>query len=181
MDADFAKTMAMLGGQSAQSFDARTITEQDKVIIKNAIEELFAGLSLQQWLGGVTLQDAWSQAFDKMRDMTFAISTVNAMTRHVWRAVFDFIRIKRSQLITVQHPKECLNCQPEQRIAWTSEAESKIHNSIEIIKQKITAFGDGGTQATETQKQFRIPAQQQIHDHIKKQEKEREMERVREP
>ena len=73
MSMDFEKTMAILNGQSVESFMKSQLTEQDKTQIDNAIDVLFSGLSLRNWLGGVKLRDAWTSALDTLRDAIFAV------------------------------------------------------------------------------------------------------------
>ena len=92
MDFDFEKTLAMLSGQSAQDFDAVQINDADKTIINNAVEVLFTGISLQQWLTGVQLGVAWTKSFDILRDIVFAIPIENLATKYVRFATFEHIR-----------------------------------------------------------------------------------------
>ena len=68
MDFDFEKTIAMLDGKSAQDFEANQITDKDREIVAHAIDVLFTGLALREWLGNVTLGVAWLRAMDMLRD-----------------------------------------------------------------------------------------------------------------
>lgn len=143
MDIDFEKTMAMLSGQSAQDFDACQVTDADKVIIDNAIELLYSGISLQQWLGGGTLGDAWTKSFDILRDMVFAIPVENVMTKYVRWAAFDFIRKMKIKMTSTAHTNEYIKCPDEKRDAWNADADTKIQNALEIIRRKISDFAPG--------------------------------------
>ncbi len=140
MDFDFEKTMAMLSGQSAQDFDANQVSDADKTIINNAIELVYSGLALQQWLTNVTLGVAWNQAFDIMRDMIFSVPFENIMTRYVQWATFDHIRKMKIKITSAAHTNEYIKCPPEKRQTWAVDANTKIQNGMEIIKRKISDY-----------------------------------------
>ena len=140
MDFDFEKTLAMLSGQSAQDFDAIQISEADKTIINNAIEVLFTGISLQQWLTGVQLGQAWTNAFDILRDIVFSIPIENHATKYVRFATFEHIRKNKIKMTSVAHTNEYIKCPPEKRDAWNADAESKIQDGLDIIRRKIMEF-----------------------------------------
>ena len=145
MDFDFEKTLAMLSGQSAQDFDAIQISETDKTIINNAIEVLFTGISLQQWLTGVQLGQAWTNAFDILRDIVFSIPIENSATKYVRFATFEHIRKNKIKMTSVAHTNEYIKCPPEKRDAWNADAESKIQDGLDIIRRKIMEFTPSGT------------------------------------
>lgn len=145
MDTDFEKTLAMLSGQSAQEFDSLQVSDADKTIINNAIEVLFTGISLQQWLGGVQLGEAWNKSFDVIRDMVFSIPVQNLMTKYVQVATFEHIRKIKIKMTSTAHTNEYIKCPNDKRGAWNADAESKIQNGLEIIRRKIMEFSPGAT------------------------------------
>lgn len=140
MDTDFEKTLAMLAGQSAADFDANQLSDADKTIINNAIEVLYSGLSLQQWLSGGTLGQAWLGAMDKLRNAIFAIPVENAATKYVRYATFEHIRKTKIKMTSVAHTNEYIKCPPEKFDTWMEDANTKIQNSMEIIRRKIMEF-----------------------------------------
>ena len=71
MTMEFDKTMAILGGQTVDSFLSRQLTERDKTQIRNAIDLLFSGLSLRNWLAGGVLRDAWQNALNIVQNGMF--------------------------------------------------------------------------------------------------------------
>ena len=150
MDFEFEKTLAMLSGQSAQDFDALQISEDDKTIINNAIEVLFTGICLQQWLTGIQLGQAWTKSFDILRDTIFAIPVENLMTRHVRWATFEHIRKAKIKMTAVAHTNEYIKCPDEKRDAWNADAEAKIQNGLEIIRRKILGFAPGAARRATT-------------------------------
>lgn len=145
MDFDFEKTLAMLSGQSAQDFEAVQISEADKTIINNAIEVLFTGISLQQWLTGVQLGQAWLKSFDILRDVVFSIPIENLATKYVRWATFEHIRKNKIKMTSVAHTNEYIKCPPEKRDAWNADAETKIQDGLDIIRRKIMEFSPVGT------------------------------------
>lgn len=150
MDTDFEKTLAMLSGQSAQEFDSLQVSDADKTIINNAIEVLFTGISLQQWLRGVQLGEAWNKSFDIIRDTVFAIPVQNLMTKYVQFATFEHIRKTKIKMTSTAHTNEYIKCPDNKRGAWNADAESKIQNGLEIIRRKIMEFSPGGAHKAAT-------------------------------
>ena len=61
MSLDFDKTIAILNGQTVEHFMKSQLTEQDKTQIDNAIDVLFSGLSLRNWLDDIKLREAWAK------------------------------------------------------------------------------------------------------------------------
>ena len=76
MDSSLDKTLALINGQSPSDYEMTQLTDADRAQIENAIDVLFSGLSLRNWLSGGTLGDAWTAALDKLRDIVFSIYSV---------------------------------------------------------------------------------------------------------
>ncbi len=150
MDLEFEKTLAMLAGQSAQEFDAVQVSDADKTIINNAIEVLFTGISLKQWMTGVQLGVAWTKSFDILRDTVFAIPVENAATKYVRVATFEHIRKTKIKMTSAAHTNEYIKCPDDKRDAWNADADSKIQNAMEIIRRKIMEFTPGAAPKTTT-------------------------------
>ncbi len=140
MDFDFEKTIAMLDGKSAQDFEANQITDKDREIVAHAIDVLFTGLALREWLGNVTLGVAWNRAFDALRDVVFSIPIKNLMTDCVRCAAFDYIRRKKMQMTAIAHTNEYIKCPVEKHGLWMADAENKIADGAEILRRLITEF-----------------------------------------
>ena len=71
MDNHFEKTMAILNGESVVDLEIATLCEMDRIQITNALDLIFQGLSLRNWLTGGILRDAWQNALDQLRDGIF--------------------------------------------------------------------------------------------------------------
>ena len=150
---DFDKTMAILSGQSVENFLDRQLTERDKTQIRNAIELLFSGLSLRNWLDGGVLRDAWESALDTLRDMIFEIPHNNAATTFMRAATFEHRAKWRSQIVASRNANDAIKCPPEQYEQWQSNAEIKIKEGAEILRRKVLDFESGTPRTTSVQHQ----------------------------
>ena len=178
MSMDFEKTLAMLSGQSVDAFMQSQLTEQDKAQIDNAIETLFSGLSLKNWLDGGTLGNAWTNALDTVRDVVFAFPYNNPATKYAQSAVFIHRQKWHIQIVASRDVQETIKCPADQRNSWYQNANTKVQNSIEILRKKIMEFESGtprtGNNVQNTQQVF-------THDNVRQiGEREHERERVRE-
>ena len=140
MDKDFEQTMAILAGGNADNFLQQQLNKDDKKQIDNTIAEIFSGLSLQNWLNGDTLGDAWSRASDSVRDMIFAIPYDNPATTYARISVFEHRKKQHTQSVYSQHINQTLNCSEEQRPSWHAKAADKIKNGQEMLMRKIMEF-----------------------------------------
>ena len=140
MDKDFEQTMAILSGGSADKFIAQQLNATDKRQIDNAIEEIFSGLSLKNWLAGGVLGDAWNNAQDAVRDMVFAIQFDNPATVYARVSVFEHRKKIRTQSVYSPHINNTINCTNEQRNSWYESAIAKIQNGQEMLMRKVKEF-----------------------------------------
>lgn len=147
---DFEKTIAILNGQSIDDFMDSQLTAQDKAQIDNAIETLFSGLSLKNWLDGNTLGKAWTDALDAVRNIIFAVSYKNPATVYAQSATFKHRAKWQSQIIASRNSQELIRCPDEQRDSWYKNANTKVQNSIEILRQKIMMFESGTPRTSQT-------------------------------
>ena len=172
MSMDFEKTMAMLSGQSVDTFMLNQLTDQDKAQINNAIDTLFSGLSLKNWLDGGTLGNAWKNALDTLRDVVFAFPYNNPATKYAQSAVFIHRQKWHSQIVASRDAQETIKCPTNQRDAWYQDANIKIQNSVEILRQKISDFESDTPRTGNTQRVF-------AHENVRQiGEREHERERV---
>lgn len=140
MDKDFDKMMAMLDGKSPDEFARSQLNDTDRQQIDNAIEILFSGLSLQKWMEGGTLRDAWEKALDIVRDIVFEIRINNPATGYAREAVFAHRRKWHVKIIYAPHANETISCSEDKRDAWAESAETKIQNGLDMLRHKISEF-----------------------------------------
>lgn len=176
MSLDFEKTMAILNGQSVESFMKSQLTEQDKAQIDNAIDVLFSGLSLRNWLGGVKLREAWADALDTLRDAIFAVSYNNPATLYARQSVFYHRNRWKSQIIASHEGNNTIQCPDNERDAWQQNAETKIQNGLEILRQKFLEFESDTPRTTVTKKAAVVRTPENVRT-IGEHENERERER----
>ena len=178
MDTAFEKTIAMLNGESVTDIEFASLSEVDRTQITNALELIFQGLSLRNWLAGGVLRDAWQNSLDQLREFVFSITTVNPVTVFARTATFE-IRTKWQGKMTLSgHTNMPIQCPDEKRPEWTNDAENKIRNGIDLLMQKINNF-TSGTPKTSTAKNDKSdnPMFQKIFDSRVDQERQRVRER----
>ena len=176
MSMDFEKTMAILNGQSVESFMKSQLTEQDKAQIDNAIDVLFSGLSLRNWLGGVKLREAWADALDTLRDAIFAVSYNNPATLYARQSVFYHRNRWQSQIIASHEANNIIQCPDNERDTWQQSAETKIQNGLEILRQKFLEFESDTPRTAVTKKAAVVRTPENVRT-IGEHENERERER----
>ena len=176
MGMEFEKTMAILSGQSVEAFMKSQLTEQDKIQIDNAIDVLFSGLSLRNWLGGVKLREAWTDALDTLRDAIFAVSYNNPATLYARQSVFYHRNRWKSQIIASHDCNKTIQCPDDERNAWQQNAETKIQNGMEILRQKFLEFESDTPRTTAKHKAEILRTTEQVRT-IGERENEREREK----
>lgn len=140
MDKDFEKTLALLGGKTAETFSQEQLSDTDKAQIDAAIDMMFSGLSLHNWLAGGTLGQAWSGALDSVREFVFSFTESNPVTNYARVATYAHRRKWHVQIVSSLHASDKINCPPEKFAAWQEEANAKIQDGVELLRSKIANF-----------------------------------------
>ena len=140
MDKDFEKTLALLDGQTVDAYIRSQLSDTDKQQIDSAIEILFSGFSLQKWLSGVTLGEAWKMALDLVRDYVFSFTMSNPATTYARTATFQHRKQWMVKIVSALHANEIINCPPEKFSAWQEDASIKIQNGADMLRNVITNF-----------------------------------------
>ena len=86
---DIDSALAMVAGSDMNRFFNAQVDESDKQLVRDALENIFQGLSVILWIHGGTLQNAWNTALDNMRDEFFNRSRRDVFTVFLQRAVFE--------------------------------------------------------------------------------------------
>lgn len=177
MDMDFAKTMALLNGETTESFLQNQLSQSDCAQIDNAIDTLFSGLSLLRWLHGATLTKSWAEALDELRDIVFTYSNQNSATNYARNYVFVHRRKWHVKIVSCHRPDQLINCPPEKFNDWKNDAKLKIQMGIELLKKKFSEFSTPMTKKIPTFQnvpQFNIQLMQERtneHEHIRERTK----------
>ena len=140
MDIDFAKTLALLNGETTETFLQNQLSQSDCAQIDNAIDTLFSGLSLQRWLNGATLAKAWSGALDEVRDIIFAIPNQNSATNYARNYVFVHRRKWHVKIVSCNQPNRLIDCPANRRSEWENDARMKIQMGMDLLNKKISEF-----------------------------------------
>ncbi len=179
MSLDFDKTMAILNGQTVENFMKSQLTEQDKTQIDNAIDVLFSGLSLRNWLDDIKLREAWAKALDTLRDAIFAVPFNNPATLYARQSVFYHRKRWESQIIASHNANNLIQCPDNERATWAESADTKIQNGMEILRQKFLEF-ESGTARKNTAQQNTLNVQEIIrtigeheHEHVREHVREK--------
>ena len=163
MDLDFEKTLAMLNGDSTENIEITQLSEPDCAQIANALDLIFQGLSLRNWLAGGILRDAWQNALDQLREYVFSISINNAVVMFARQTVFDMRKTWTEKMRTAPRTNVLIQCPEDKRDEWANNAENKIQNGVDLLMQKINNFATG-TPKTPKAVSANIPTFQQIFD-----------------
>lgn len=151
MDSDLDKVLALVGGQSPSEYEMAQLKDTDKAQIENAIDVLFSGLSLRNWLSGGTLGDAWTVALDKLRDIVFSISVDNVASKYARAITFKHRTKWLNKINLTLHVNEKIQCSDIQRPTWQADAETKIKNGLEILQRKIAEYSTATPRKPATQ------------------------------
>lgn len=150
MDSGLDKALALINGQSPTEYENAQMTDADKAQIDNALEVLFSGLSLRNWLSGGTLGDAWTSALDTLRDMVFSIPEVNVASSYARAATFRHRTKWLNKINLTLHVNKKIQCTESERPSWLSDANTKIENGLEILRRKISEFSSGAPRKATT-------------------------------
>ena len=177
MENDFDKISAMLNGEQLDSYYKNQLSATDKTQIDNAIETLFSGLSLDNWLKGGKLMDAWKESLDVVRDTIFSVVTKNPAVLYAHQAVFDHRKKWHVKIIYSPHGNEIINCTPDKRNEWQENANQKIQTGLNILHKKFSEFETSTTNKKSESEIQKIQDTQKIKMFL---ERENEHERTRE-
>lgn len=152
MDKDLEKMLAVISGKSRQDFELGQVSDIDKKQLTFALETIFSGLTLLNWLAGGLLRDAWKKSVDQMRAMIFEIKDENPVVIYLRYSVFNPAAKWVSIMSASDSSGELIQCPADKYDDWLSHAHSQINEGVEIISQKISDFESG---------QSRVPLQNQ--------------------
>ena len=166
---DFETTMAMIGDKNPTEFKLNTVSDADRARIDNALESVFQGLSLLNWLDGVKLGDAWRAALDTMRPIGLDMPDDNPAVIYLRHANFRHIKNWECKIIASRNSGDYIKCAQAQIPQWRDRGKSQVQAGMQIIQRTIAAF----TPTVRTPQQTRTT---NIHqrEHTRERERERE-------
>jgi len=152
MDIELEKKLAIIGGQSPEEFDRNQLAESDRVLISNALDILFSGLSLSNWLDGGTLYDAWQKSLKQIHGLVYEIKAINSAVMYLRAAALDQRNRQSNMMISSRNSNNLIQCPSQSRDGWRAHADSQINEGIAIIRQKIEEFDTDAPRAAAAQK-----------------------------
>ena len=173
MNFEFEKLMAKVSGENTENFAKRVLSESDKHQIGFALNQMFVGLSLLEWMKHVTLANAWRASLDKMRDFVFSIDGQNYVLEYLRAAVFEH-RQKMQKLFTDSlYANEYIHYPTEQFPELKKSAYEKIQNALEILKNILSNPNDTKTEKTPENIDVQILQRFNEREHNREHEHER--------
>jgi len=173
MNFDFEKLMAKVSGENTEDFSKRIISDSDKKYINFAIDQMFIGLSLLEWMKHVTLADAWRVSLDIVRDYVFSMIGQSYILDYMRRSVFDHRQQIVKKLTDSPHTNEYIQYPPEQFPELEKSANEKIKNAIDILQSCLS------NPHSENQENQKINTDRQILQNPNERVSEREHDRER--
>lgn len=173
MDIELENIFAKISGENIDYASLRVISDTDKAQVDFALNEIFSGLSLLEWMNKCTLTDAWKIALDKLRGYIFSITEQTYIVDYLRHAVFDFRHKKLRDLQSSIHANEYIQCSTNKYNELEEQANSKIQTGVDIIRDLLAnpEYKQPITNNTKT------AVQTNVMQHTK--ENEKEYERVR--
>jgi len=173
MNFDLEKLIAKVSGENTEDFSKSVISDSDQRQIKFALNQMFVGLSLLEWMKQVTLADAWHTSLDIMRDYIFSISGQSYVLDYLRGAVFEHRKQIIKKLSDSVHVREYIQYPKEQFPELEKSANEKIKGAVDII-QNILSNPHG-----ENADKQKTDINEQILQNLCNHEREPEHERVR--
>jgi len=178
MDFELEKIMAKVSGENVENFAVRVIGQHEKSQIDFALNQIFSGLSVLEWMKKMTLGDAWNRALDKMRDFIFSISEKNYIVDYLRVAVFEHRNQMLRTLSSSMHINEYIQYSSEQQPELEAGARRKIKNGIDIIQNLLSGAANPIQHTEQSKTDDDSLILQQCHERQNTKEHERE-ERIR--
>jgi len=138
--------LAMVAGQDMNKFYNAQVSEDDKQMLRYALENIFQGSSVALWIAGGTLGNAWNKALDNMRDEFFTTSRRDIVTVFLQHAVFEHRSKWTDKIRTNDNRAQTFNMMGLNKFdteRMLRQAETQKQNGYDIIKQVFLKY-DGG-------------------------------------
>lgn len=142
---DIEKALAMAAGQDVGQFYNTQINEDDKQLLRDAIENIFQGRSVIKWTNGGNLQSAWNYALDAIRDEFFATSRRDIITIFLQHTVFEHRNKWNNIMMSNDNRFQVMTDVVKQSdiAVLAKHAEFQIQQGYETIKKIIQKYDNG--------------------------------------
>jgi hypothetical protein len=176
MDTNLQKMMSVISGKSRDEFELGHVSDTDKKQLLYALETLFSGLTLLNWLDGGRLLDAWKKSLNQMRAMIFEIKETNPVVMFLRLSVFDSNASWIKTMTQSDSSNELIQCPENGRDEWKKHADTQITEAVSIIRQKIDDFTYGQPKLPTKNQEV---VQNMAHEMLEKERAQQRDERVR--
>jgi len=139
MDFDLEQILAKVSGENTENFSTVVISDADKSQLDFALNEIFSGLTLLEWLDKKTLSDSWKIALNKLREYVFSIKDNSYVVDYLRHAVFDSKTLPLRHLASSVHANEFIQCPKNKRAELEQSAQMKIKTGKDIIQNMVSA------------------------------------------
>jgi hypothetical protein len=140
MNNELEKNLALISGKTPDEIAANQLSDIDRAQMSNALDTLFSGLTLSNWLNGGGLGDAWNISLDQLRKMIYEITDVNPAVVCLRQLAAEH-RIKWQKTIASGvNFNEHLNCSAGGRKEYAAHAQGQIDEGMSVLRQKISEF-----------------------------------------
>jgi hypothetical protein len=150
MNSELEKNLAMISGKTADEIAANQLSDIDRAQMSNALDTLFSGLTMLNWLNGGGLGDAWSVSLDQLRKMVYGITDVNPAVVFLRQLTADHRLKWQKTIASGVNFNEHINCSANNRKEYVDHANAQIEEGVSILRQKISEFNSGEARTVRT-------------------------------
>ena len=166
--------MAMIGDQDPTQHKLQTVSAADRARINNALDMVFAGLTLLHWIDGGKLIHAWRSALKKMRPIGFDIPGDAPIVVYLRHANFHHRRKWEQKIIASRNGDDHIQCPPDKINEWRDKGNAQVRDGMELIRQTVGTAVPVTRTTRNTQN-----AMTRVAEYLRSREHEREYERER--
>lgn len=167
------KAVSMINGVSSIQFEASLVSEADKTQIRAALDSLFSGHSLSEWIKGGHLGKAQESAAAKIRRIIAEITQSNSAVMFLRNMAWPALRIKINSLAANETAREYCMASESQKRGFAEYAAGEINHGMAVLKEIMEKYETSAPRADR-------PAQKLNDKVINKIMSEKIMSRVRE-
>lgn len=165
MNFEFEKLIAKISGENVENFSERVISDSDKAQINFALNQMFQGLSLIEWMNKITLANAWRVSLDKMRDYIFKLNGPEYIVDYLHIVVFEHRKKILKMISDSLHANEYINYPIERYSELEKSANEKIKTAVNILTDILSTPCDSNVKNEEKIENVRVSEKTKERDH----------------
>jgi hypothetical protein len=135
------KAISMITGTSAKQYEASQVSELDKARIRDALNSLFSGFSLIEWVNGKHLGKSQELALIKIRQIIAEIQNNNSAISFIRNFALMEIKTKVNSLSLNDTSREfCSVSNDKQKQDFIEYANNQINQGMATLKEIIEKY-----------------------------------------